>query len=167
MYSASNILSIARTYYIPKKYGCCKPCKHVVGKKKTRFYYNDRQEYRSVYLKSDHWKSLRSEKLSQTPYCEECESKNVLDVHHKKYKNLYDVLTEDLQTLCRRCHTKKHVIKPKLTNRKIKKFKRKNVFRNRERLVNFALKNTSLSRIEIEMTLNNLINNQFNSRKTT
>ena len=33
-----------------------------------------------------------------------------LDVHHVDYKNLFDVETGDLKTLCRPCHKKYHII---------------------------------------------------------
>lgn len=65
--------------------------------------------YREVYLLSEHWKGLRRAKLAISPNCEICgKKKRKLDVHHKHYRNLYDVLVSDLQTLCRRCHKKKH-----------------------------------------------------------
>lgn len=80
-------------------------------KKNRRPVVNDkRRYYREEYLKSEHWKQLKAQKLKLTPFCEECPSKNYLDVHHLVYKNLYDVTVDDLQTLCRRCHRKKHAV---------------------------------------------------------
>jgi len=70
--------------------------------KKNNFYYRD------VYLKSDHWKFLREEKLLRDSSCEECGEVYGLDVHHKNYRGLYDVKINDLVTLCRVCHNKKH-----------------------------------------------------------
>jgi 5-methylcytosine-specific restriction endonuclease McrA len=67
-----------------------------------------RRYYRSEYLKSDHWKQLRANKLSITPYCEKCGVRRRLDVHHLNYRNLYDVSVSDLMTLCRRCHEAEH-----------------------------------------------------------
>ena len=64
--------------------------------------------YRKVYLLSEHWKGLRRAKLAVNPKCEICGKKTHLDVHHLRYKNIYDVLVSDLQTLCRRCHKKHH-----------------------------------------------------------
>lgn len=70
---------------------------------------NDKREYyRTSYLQSEHWKVLRTKKLRQTDFCESCNSTKMLDVHHKKYKNLYDVDLVDLEVLCRTCHIKEH-----------------------------------------------------------
>lgn len=71
---------------------------------------NDKRDYyRNVYLFSDHWKQLRAEKLRLNPVCEKCGYDKRVEPHHLQYKNLFDVTPEDLQTLCRRCHTKIHV----------------------------------------------------------
>lgn len=67
-----------------------------------------RAYYREVYLSSDHWKALRSRKLSANPVCECCGTSKRLDIHHLNYRNLYDVTLDDLQTLCRRCHHLEH-----------------------------------------------------------
>ena len=75
---------------------------------KRRIPQTRRDYYRNIYLKSDHWKNLRKEKKKLNPVCEVCGSKKKLDVHHKNYRSLYDVLLEDLQTLCRRCHNSRH-----------------------------------------------------------
>ena len=64
--------------------------------------------YREKYLLSEHWKGLRKAKLKLNPCCEICGRKTRLDVHHLRYKNIYDVLISDLQTLCRSCHRKHH-----------------------------------------------------------
>lgn len=80
--------------------------------------------YREVYLLSEHWKGLRRAKLAISPKCEICGRTKRLDVHHIHYRNIYDVLVSDLQTLCRRCHRKHH----KKTNKVrdfIKRFKKK------------------------------------------
>lgn len=76
---------------------------------KPCFDVNDKRAYyREEYLKSDHWKELKVRKLVVNPTCEICNSKKFLDVHHLDYKNLYDVLLTDLQTLCRRHHAEQH-----------------------------------------------------------
>lgn len=67
-----------------------------------------RHWYRKVYLSSDHWKRLKQQKLILNPCCERCGVKGRLDVHHAKYRNIFDVGTADLITLCRRCHKKEH-----------------------------------------------------------
>ena len=81
---------------------------------------NSKNYYRNVYLQSDHWRNLRKEKLELTPRCEICKTTLSLDVHHKSYHNLYDVLIKDLQTLCRRCHTREHTKKDKKKEKKLK-----------------------------------------------
>lgn len=70
---------------------------------------SDRQEYyRTVYLKTEHWKKLRGEKLAANPACEKCGSTQRTEPHHLRYKQLYNVLVSDLMTLCRRCHILEH-----------------------------------------------------------
>lgn len=69
--------------------------------------------YRRGYLKSDHWAALRLARIAkQKGKCAICR-KGLglgLDVHHVRYKNLYDVDLFDLKALCRRCHTAVHVV---------------------------------------------------------
>lgn len=91
MYTATSMLGKARSNAI---YGPIRD--------KTKGY------YRNVYLNSEHWKNLRREKLEKNPKCERCGSYLSLDVHHKEYHQLYDVLVKDLETLCRLCHNKEH-----------------------------------------------------------
>jgi len=87
-----------------------------------------RDWYRNIYLCSEHWKQLRKEKKRLNPVCEICGSKKKLDVHHKNYRGIYDVLLEDLQTLCRRCHNSRHKflnrLKKKSLRSKYRGFKR-------------------------------------------
>lgn len=63
-----------------------------------------------AYLKSDHWKALRTRKYaSEKPcQCSICGSTKDLQVHHLQYKNVYDVLLEDLRVFCDRCHDLTH-----------------------------------------------------------
>lgn len=75
------------------------PTNHVTDKRKY---------YRTVYLRSPHWKALKTAKLIANPTCEKCGADYLLDVHHLRYKNLYDVELSDVQTLCRGCHHKEH-----------------------------------------------------------
>ncbi len=79
--------------------------------------------YREVYLLSEHWKGLRRAKLTINPICEICGRKTRLDIHHIRYKHIYDVLISDLQTLCRRCHKKYH--KKKNLLREFLRFRKK------------------------------------------
>jgi len=68
--------------------------------------------YRKVYLQSDEWKSLRLIALVKANFtCAICgERKMSRDVHHLKYKNLWDVSHNDLKVLCRSCHDKTHIL---------------------------------------------------------
>lgn len=76
--------------------------------KKKRYYFPDREYYRNYYLHSEHWCSLRKQKLIINPFCENCGSKTCLDIHHIDYKSLYNVEITDLVTLCRFCHNHLH-----------------------------------------------------------
>jgi len=70
---------------------------------------NDHREwYRTVYLKSDHWAALKKAKLRVSSNCEVCGSQKKMDIHHINYRNIFDVTTDDLATLCRKCHTEWH-----------------------------------------------------------
>lgn len=70
---------------------------------------NDKREwYRSVYLKSPHWAKLRAKKLAMKPMCELCGSSNKVEPHHKIYRNIFDVGTSDLISVCRPCHAAIH-----------------------------------------------------------
>lgn len=109
MFSASNMISRAMTYYIPHGHYHKRTKVFVCGvKKKTRYYFGDRENYRREYLRSDHWKELRSRKLTENPLCEVCGSKERVEPHHINYRNLYDVELFDLKTLCRKCHMDVH-----------------------------------------------------------
>jgi hypothetical protein len=68
--------------------------------------------YRDKYLRSEDWRSLRAAKLDkQHNRCQLCgfvsESN---DVHHVKYKKLFDVMPKDLVVVCRACHEKIHAL---------------------------------------------------------
>jgi hypothetical protein len=101
MFSASNMLSRAKKYFKPIQ-TTRKKTRIFVGIKKRRFYLADRDYYWNHYLKSDHWKDLKTKKLEKNPICEGCKADKYLDVHHINYKNLYDVELDDLQTLLKR-----------------------------------------------------------------
>ena len=65
--------------------------------------------YRDVYLKSDHWTNLRESAIQKHgSVCSSCGSTNNIQVHHLRYSNLYDVTVDDLQILCRPCHFREH-----------------------------------------------------------
>lgn len=68
----------------------------------------NKEEYR-IYLQSDHWKKLRLLKISQVGYkCQDCGVQKNIQVHHIRYKKIYNVKTNDLRVLCRDCHIKYH-----------------------------------------------------------
>jgi hypothetical protein len=94
------------------------------------FHEKDRKHfYRNVYLKSDHWKNLREEKLEQVTACETCKTTCSLDVHHDNYRGLYDVRLTDLRVLCRKCHDDEHTKKSsqtKLQKRESRRLRREN-----------------------------------------
>lgn len=69
-----------------------------------------REWYRDVYLKSEHWKRLRSAKLYIDPKCQHCKTAKATDVHHVNYREIFDVTLDDLLSLCRPCHSKEHEI---------------------------------------------------------
>lgn len=70
---------------------------------------DNRKWYREIYLKTDHWRNLRSDKIRAVKgKCEKCLKSVRLDVHHIQYRNLFDVTLSDLQALCRRCHNLEH-----------------------------------------------------------
>lgn len=85
--------------------------------------------YRKVYLKSEHWKNLKNQRLKiSNNSCEICKQKRNLDCHHLDYKNIYDVSVYDLQILCRKCHREIHG-KIRKNNIKIKKVYNKRISR--------------------------------------
>ena len=108
MYTATSMLSKARNNAI---YG--------------KIHDNNKQYYRNVYLRSEHWQNLRQEKLDKNPRCERCGSYLSLDAHHKEYHNLYDVLIKDLETLCRLCHNKEHENKNLKKDKKLKRISKR------------------------------------------
>lgn len=58
------------------------------------------------YLRSPRWQWLRAQALSRDGYaCRVCSSGVRLEVHHRRYPVILgDERTEDLTTLCHRCH---------------------------------------------------------------
>jgi len=139
MFSASNTISRAMKYYLPRGSKRKTHKIFVFGNKKNRYYCADRRSYRMEYLKSDHWKKLKAEKLLVSPVCEMCGTDKWLDVHHLDYKNLYDVTISDLKTLCRKCHIGEHnklKEKPPITFQE-EKSRLRNVRRNRRKNKNY------------------------------
>jgi 5-methylcytosine-specific restriction endonuclease McrA len=59
-----------------------------------------------AYLQTKHWQDLKQRKFRESGgQCQHCGSrKRPLDVHHLRYRSLYDVTTQDLLIVCRSCH---------------------------------------------------------------
>jgi 5-methylcytosine-specific restriction endonuclease McrA len=73
------------------------------------------------YLRTEHWRKARLQKLLLNPLCEKCDSCADLTIHHKTYKHLGQESLTELLTLCVDCHSKLHKelrIKRKLKKRK-------------------------------------------------
>ena len=69
--------------------------------------------YREVYLRSEDWKNLRAAVLAAPIWqgrCWICQHKKKRDVHHLRYRRLYNVRLSDLIPLCRTCHTTLHTL---------------------------------------------------------
>jgi len=103
--------------------------KQVKSSRRSFIKYDKKSYYRNVYLRSNHWQNLKSEKFEHNDICEKCGINISLDVHHKKYRNLYDVKLSDLQVLCRKCHEKIHKKQEENKRKKKNKFNRKRDFR--------------------------------------
>lgn len=64
--------------------------------------------YFNKYLKSDEWQHKRQLIMGYYNWtCQECGAE-AKDLHHITYDNIFKEKFEDLQPLCRNCHTKKH-----------------------------------------------------------
>ena len=69
---------------------------------------NKRKNYKK-YLLSDEWANLKIDLFNHRgKECEICGSNKNIEVHHNSYKNIFKEEPEDLDILCRKCHTKKH-----------------------------------------------------------
>jgi phosphoenolpyruvate synthase/pyruvate phosphate dikinase len=64
-----------------------------------------REEYRGVYLRSEHWRETRLAALERAEHrCQLCNGARRLDVHHRTYERLGAERPADLTVLCRMCH---------------------------------------------------------------
>lgn len=66
-----------------------------------------KREYHE-YLSSQHWTELRRAALDKSPICERCKNRPSSQAHHLRYKNLFDVTTDDLMAVCDTCHKTIH-----------------------------------------------------------
>ena len=156
MFTSSSLIKRAIEFNIPVRKRNFKKKISVFGRKKYRFYYGDRESYRNDYLKSEHWFGLKKEKLILNSVCEKCGSNKNLDVHHLNYKNLYDVTTSDLMTLCRSCHIDIHS-KKRQTKRCHNKIK--NIFSRKSYLINKVAKIADIDVSTVEFHYNKLVHN--------
>ena len=82
-----------------------------------------------VYINSNHWKVKRYWLADAKGWkCEGCGFtpfiKSQVEVHHKTYKNLGKETVDDIQILCRKCHSEKHPTN-RYMNRELKRVFRK------------------------------------------
>jgi hypothetical protein len=81
---------------------------------------SQKEWYAQIYLKSDHWKTLKKAKAKEVGRkCEICGSKKKLEFHHDNYRDIYDVTTADLRILCHTHHHEFHFgTKPEKASKK-------------------------------------------------
>lgn len=98
-----------------------------------------KEEY-AEYLKTPHWKDLRARKIAACgPRCQDCGNTRTIQVHHLRYRNIFDVLLDDLKVVCRVCHEKIHgLVQPKKSTGPPKTQKQKRVVRLFLMLGNYA-----------------------------
>ena len=70
-----------------------------------------------LYLRSEHWKAKKKEKLSKVPRCQMCQGGHKLNVHHGTYDTLGNERMAHLFVLCRDHHVKLHRAYNKLKNK--------------------------------------------------
>jgi hypothetical protein len=69
-----------------------------------------KSEY-EAYINSGKWRLFKITIFAQRgPYCERCGSCRRPEVHHKTYARLFNELPEDVEVLCRKCHSAQHGI---------------------------------------------------------
>lgn len=106
---------------------------------------NRKHEYR-LYLKSDHWKQLKTQKFASVPVvkCERCGSEDDIQVHHKFYRDSwFDARISDLEILCAGCHVMHH--KREKEHRKNKKHHQKRKYNRKFDRVRFDKEDNYIS----------------------
>lgn len=64
-----------------------------------------------TYLKSKHWALTRKKLLKERgSFCENCNQRNCLDVHHVHYETRGEETSSDLIVLCHKCHGQLHTL---------------------------------------------------------
>lgn len=91
------------------------------------------------YLKSEHWKALRSDALWRDKgLCRKCGNGKWVEVHHLKYRTPWtDGVIEDVVSLCPDCHREEHGDKApmfgiKPTPKPIRRIRRKRFKRGKQ-----------------------------------
>ncbi len=83
----------------------------VITKKSTNHLFSSYNKY-YTYLNSDEWKEKRKLVLQRdNNMCQICKVNKAVDIHHLSYINLYNEPLDDLQALCRNCHTQVHAVR--------------------------------------------------------
>ena len=63
----------------------------------------------SDYIRSKNWKKLRLKVFERdNKWCQDCGVVEATEVHHLHYRNYLNEKMEDLISLCRICHGKRH-----------------------------------------------------------
>lgn len=69
-------------------------------------------QYHNAYMHSTRWHILRAKLLTESNYqCASCQSKQVLQLHHRHYHTLGCESVDDVIVLCKKCHEMLHVAK--------------------------------------------------------
>lgn len=67
------------------------------------------KELYAMFLDSRWWRDLSSAKRLKVGKCERCGEREMLQSHHRFYRdNWFETRPEDLEVLCRGCHEKEH-----------------------------------------------------------
>lgn len=70
------------------------------------------KELYAQFLQSKFWINLSRQKRKMVGRCERCGSRKCLQSHHRFYREDWNLTQlEDLEVLCRKCHSKHHGIK--------------------------------------------------------
>jgi 5-methylcytosine-specific restriction endonuclease McrA len=81
----------------------------VVARPRRREARLERQRGYRRYLKTPEWQQRRAAIVERSRgFCEDCGSRESLDVHHLTYKRRGSERAGDLVALCRQCHKERH-----------------------------------------------------------
>lgn len=87
---------------------CMSECEEFTEEYKRKSYLIKKMKY-DQYLQSPQWK-IKAEivKERDNHLCQMCLMSRATDVHHLTYKRIFNELTSDLISVCRKCHDKIH-----------------------------------------------------------